>query len=136
MRSALSPTRIVLGTFGIAALLWGVWSLVDDGVTALVSLAIWLAGAIIVHDAILAPLTIGITLIAAKLLPAPARMPTVVAFVVWATCSLAFVAVLSGQAGKTGNDTILGRPYALTWVAFTLLLAAAATITSVLRARR
>jgi hypothetical protein len=132
----ISPTRLALGAVGVGGLLWGVWSLLDDGTEALVSLAIWLAGAIIVHDAILAPFTIGLTLVAAKFVPPPARMPTVVAFVIWATCSLAFIAVLSGQAGKTGNETILGRPYALTWIAFTLLIAAAAAVASVVRARR
>lgn len=136
MTPSVSPTRIALGVAGIAGLLWGVWSLLDDGLDALISLAIWLGGAIIVHDGILAPLTIGVTLLAAKFLPPAARMPAVVAAVVWATCSIAFVAVLTGHATKTGNETIGGRPYTLAWVIFTLVLAAAAIVASVLRARR
>ena len=136
MTASLSPMRIALGVVGVAGLLWGVWSLLDDGLDALISVAIWLGGAVLVHDGILAPLTIGVTLLAAKFLPPAARMPAVVAFVVWATTSIAFVAVLTGHAAKTGNETIGGRPYTLAWVIFTLVLAAAATTAAVLRTRR
>ncbi len=139
--SNLSTTRpsliqLALGAAGVAGLLWGVWSLLDDGVGALVSLGIWLAGAILVHDAILAPLTVVITLVVAKFLPPAARMPTVVAAIIWAACSIAFVSVLTGHAFKAGNETIGGRPYTLAWIIFTVLLAAGATLASLLRARR
>ncbi|MGA8850694.1 MAG: hypothetical protein WB508_03145 [Aeromicrobium sp.] len=136
MNDSISTTRIALAVAGIAGLLWGIWSLRDDGLDALVSVAIWLGGAIIVHDGIVAPLTIGVTLLAAKFLPPAARMPAVVAFIVWATCSIAAVAVLTGHAAKAGNETIGGRPYTLAWVIFTLALVAAATVASVLRSRR
>ena len=132
----VSPTRLVLGAVGLAAGLWGGWQLIDDGSTALVSLGIWLVASIIVHDAILAPLTIGLTILAARFLPAPARMPAVIGFIVWGTCSIAFFAVISGQAGKTGNETIGNQPYTAAWLVFTALVAIAAVAASVLRARR
>lgn len=132
----VSPIRLALGAIGVAAGLFGLWHLIDDGTTALVSLGIWLVGALIVHDAIIAPLTIGITIVAAQFLPAPARMPAVVGFIVWGTCSIAFFAVITGQAGKTGNDTIGGQPYTVAWVIFTALVALAAVATAVLRTRR
>lgn len=129
-------TRLLLGAIGIAAGLWGGWHLIDDGATALVSLGIWLAASIIVHDAILAPLTIGLTILAAKFLPAPARMPAVVGFIIWGTCSIAFFAVITGQVGKTGNETIGNQPYAAAWLIFTALIAVAAVVASTVRARR
>lgn len=132
----VSPTRLVLGAVGVAAGVWGGWQLIDDGSTALVSLGIWLVASIIVHDAILAPLTIGLTILAARFLPRPARMPAVIGFVVWGTCSIAFFAVISGQAGKTGNETIGNQPYTAAWLVFTALVAIAAVVVSVLRARR
>ncbi len=132
----VSPTRLVIGAVGIAAGIWGGWQLIDDGTTALVSLGIWLVASIIVHDAIIAPLTIGLTFLAARFLPAPARMPAVVGFVVWGTCSIAFFAVITGQAGKTGNDTIGTQPYTGAWLVFTAVIAITAVVTSLVRARR
>lgn len=135
-RTAVSPVQIALGAAGVALAAWGVWLLVDDEIGALVSVAIWLIGGVVVHDAILAPLTVGVTVLGARFLPPAARMPATVAFVVWATCSIAFFAVLSGQGGKTGNDTILGRPYELTWLIFTVVLVVAAAVAAVIRTRR
>lgn len=129
-------TRLALGAIGIAAGLWGGWQLLDDGATALVSLGIWLVASIIVHDAILAPLTIGLTIVAAKFLPAPARMPAVIGFIVWGTCSIAFFAVITGQVGKTGNETIGNQPYTSAWLVFTAAVAIAAVATSIVRGRR
>lgn len=132
---AISPVRLGLGALGVAGMLWGVWSLADDGREALVSVAIWLAGGVIIHDFVMAPIAVAVTVVTARFLPAPARMPAAAAFIVWATCSVAFIAVLSGQGGKAGNDTILDRNYTLTWIVFTVLLAAVATAASVNRAR-
>ncbi|MGJ9424100.1 hypothetical protein [Aeromicrobium sp. CF3.5] len=132
----MSPARLALGAVGVAAGLFGLWHLIDDGTTALLSLGLWLIGAIIVHDAILAPLTIGLTILAARFLPTPARMPAVVGFVVWGTCSIAFFAVISGQAGKTGNETIGGQPYTAAWLTFTALIVIAVGASALVRARR
>ncbi len=134
--SGVTPTRLVLGAVGIAAGLWGGWQLVDDGTTALVSVGIWLVASIIVHDAILAPLTIGLTIFAARILPTPARMPAVIGLIVWGTCSIAFFAVITGQAGKTGNETIGNQPYTAAWLVFTAVVAIAAVVASVVRGRR
>jgi hypothetical protein len=134
--AAVTPVRLALGAVGIAGLLWGAWHLLDDGLTALVSVAIWLAGAVVVHDAVVAPVTVGVTVLGARFLPRPARMPVTVAFVVWATCSIAFVAVLTGHADSPYNQTIGHRPYVLAWIVLTVVLAAAATAASVVRARR
>ena len=131
----LGPVRLALGALGVAGALWGLWLLRDDGLEALVSVGIWLIGGIIIHDGIIAPLTVGVTVLVARWLPAPARMPVVIAFIVWGTCTIAFIATLSGQGGKTGNDTILGKPYELTWIILTLLIAAAAAVAAVLRTR-
>lgn len=132
----ISPTRLLLGAIGLAGMLWGAWSLADDGTEALISVAIWLAGGVIIHDFVMAPITVGLTVVAARFLPAPARLPTVVAFIVWATCSVTFIAVLSGQGGKAGNDTILDRDYAVAWIVFTVVIAGAAVVASLTRSRR
>ena len=133
---AVSPLRLGLGAVGVVGILWGLWLLRDDGLEALVSLGLWLIGGIIVHDGIIAPITVGVTVLVARLLPPPARMPVVVAFIVWATCTVAFIATLSGEGGKAGNDTILGKPYELTWLVITVLIAAVAAGAAIVRTRR
>lgn len=49
-------TRIALGALGVAGLLWGGWLLVStQRPDQLLSVAVWLASAVILHDFVLVP---------------------------------------------------------------------------------
>ena len=51
----MRPARLTLGALGVAAAVWGAWLLSDDGFDRLRSTALWLAGVVVLHDAVLAP---------------------------------------------------------------------------------
>lgn len=120
--------RALLGVAGVGFGLWGLWLMRDFTSDQLVSTGTWLAGGILLHDAVLAPVTVGLGVAASRLLPGHFRAATGLAFLVWATLTVVFFPVLSGQGGKPDNDTILHRPYVLSWLVLTGVLAGAAVI--------
>lgn len=120
--------RALLLVIGVGFGLWGVWLMRDFTAEQLVSMGTWLLGGVIVHDAVIAPITVLIGVIAARVLPRHARAVAGVAFLVWATLTVAFINVLSGQGGKPGNDTVLNRPYGISWVVLTLAIAVIAAV--------
>ncbi|AWB93796.1 hypothetical protein C3E78_17135 [Aeromicrobium chenweiae] len=128
--------RVLIGALGIGSCLWGLWLMRDFTREQLTSEATWFVGVVVLHDAVLAPVVVAVGYGASRLLPEPFRRPVATAFVVWGTLTVAFFPVLSGEGGKAGNETILGRPYGLSWVVMTLLLAAYAVVTGLLRRRR
>lgn len=132
----MRAVRAVLIAAGVAAGLWGAWLMRDFTSDRLVSAGTWLAGGIVLHDAVLAPLTVAIGVLAVRLLPGHFRAPMGLAFLVWATLTIVFVPVLSGQGGKPDNDTILNRPYVESWLVMTALLLAAAVVVGLLRRSR
>ncbi|MFC5676423.1 hypothetical protein [Aeromicrobium endophyticum] len=132
----MRAVRGLLVALGVGCGLWGVWLMRDFTREQLTSEAFWLAGGVVLHDAVLAPVVVGIGYAASRVLPAHWRSATATAFVVWGTLTVAFLPVLSGQGGKPGNDTILGKPYVLSWVVLTLVLAAYAGVAALLRRRQ
>ena len=131
----MKALRGLLVVAGVAMGLWGLWLMRDFTGEQLRSTGVWLAGGVVLHDAVLAPLVVVVGAAASRLLPGHFRAVTAAAFLVWATLTVVLVPVLSGQGGKPDNDTILGRPYVLSWIVMTLLLAALA-VGAALRRRR
>ncbi len=132
----MKAVRGILLAVGVGFGLWGLWLMRDFTSDRLVSAGIWVAGGILVHDAVIAPVTVVIGVVAARLLPRHARAPMGIAFLVWATLTIVFVPVLSGQGGKPDNDTILGRPYVASWLVLTAVLLAVAAVIALRRRSR
>ena len=87
----------------------------------------FLVGGVILHDAILAPVTVGWACwvrASCRATSAPRRHR----FLLWGTLTLAFFNVLSGQGGKADNTTVLNRPYWLGWVILTVAIATVAIV--------
>ena len=125
--------RAALLGLGVAGGLWGLWLMHDFTTPQLVSIGTFLVGGVILHDAILAPATVGLGVAASRLLPGHFRAAAGIGFLLWGTLTLAFFNVLSGQGGKPDNDTVLNRPYALSWLVMTGVLLAAVVIAAVRR---
>ena len=135
----MSVVRIVLGAVGVGVGLVGGWMLLDDGFEALRSVAIFLVGGVLVHDAVLAPLTILLGFLAFRLLPARVHGAVLVGFTVWATVTVVALPALSGQGVKADNPTLLPRDYLAGWLWFTVVVAVgvgAAVAWTTARARR
>ena len=131
----MRATRAALLVLGVAGGLWGLGLMRDFTSTQLVSVGVFLVGGVILHDAILAPVTVGIGVIGARFLPNHFRTAAGIGFLLWGTLTLAFFNVLSGQGGKPDNMTVLDRPYAISWLVMTGVLVAAVVIAAVRRRR-
>ena len=125
-------TRILLGLVGAAAAAYGALMLLDDSFSDLVSVALWLAAGVLLHDAVLAPLTV----LAGRLtprLPEPARAPLVVAAVVLTAVTLLAIPVLGRFGASPGNPTLLDRDYWAGWAGIVAMMAVGVVIASVAR---
>jgi len=131
----MRATRASLLVLGGGVGLWGVWLMRDFASPQLVSIGTFLVGGVILHDAVLAPVTVGLGVLAARLLPNHFRAAAGIAFLLWGTLTLAFFNVLSGKGGKPDNMTVLNRPYALSWLVLTGVLAGAMVIAALRRRR-
>lgn len=118
----MKAIRGLLALTGVGFGLWGLWLMRDFTSGQLVSLVTFLVGGVVLHDAILAPITVGLGVIAARLLPSHFRAAAAGAFLIWATLTVAFFNVLSGRGGKPDDSTVLHRPYLLSWLVLTGVL--------------
>lgn len=120
--------RGLLGLAGVAAIGWGLWLLRDDGLERWRSQAIWLAGGVLAHDAVIAPLVVLLGVAAARVWQPRARAIVAAGFVVWATVTVAVANVLLPIGGRPDNPSLMNRPYVVAWLVFTAFVIAAAVI--------
>ena len=80
--------RLLLLLTGVRFGLWGVWLMRDFTSQQLISMGTWLAGGVILHDAIIAPVTVLLGVVAARVLPGRTRSVAAIAFLVWATLTV------------------------------------------------
>jgi hypothetical protein len=118
VNGGLGLGRIALAAIGLAAIGYGlILMTVFDGAD-LVGLVFWLAGGVILHDIVLAPVVHAVTGLSGRLLPHWARTPVLVGFVVLGSVTLLAVPVLGrfGADHDPANPTLLDRNYAAGWL--------------------
>lgn len=123
MRWALGLVGGVLGMYGA----WLLLSREDD----LVAVASWFVAGVLLHDGVVAVLTVALGALAVRLVPAPARAPLAVGFVVLGSVTLLAVPVLGRFGASEANPTVLDRDYTAGWLLLagaTALAVAAATL--------
>ncbi len=111
--------RIPLAIAGAAAIGWGLWLMRDDGPERWQSQVAWFLGGVVAHDAVIAPLVVLLGVGASRILPSRYRSSVAVGFIVWVTVTAAVANVLLPVGGRTDNPSLMNRPYALAWLAFT-----------------
>lgn len=126
--------RYVVGALGVAMALFGGWHLLSDG--RVLEVLPWLVGAVLVHDAVLAPATIGVVVAARRVLPFRTVRPAAVAFVVIATVTITAVPVLGAWGRHSDNPTLLDRDYVAGWCAFVVVVLAGVVLWDVIDRRR
>ena len=130
-RAALSALGAVLGGYGASRL-------VELGWDNLVATLLWLGGGVLLHDAVLAPLTIGVATLGVTLLPRSVRGPAAAGCVVLGSVTLTAVPVLGRFGARADNPTLLDRDYTAGWLVFAaavLIVVAALTAVSAHRGR-
>jgi hypothetical protein len=115
-------TRLLIGALGVAMGSFGALRFVQLDFEDIVNAVLWLAGGVVVHDAIIAPLTLLVTLVAGRLVPAPARTRVAVGLVVLATVTVTAIPVLGRWGARPDNPTLLDRNYVVGWLVFAALV--------------
>ena len=110
--------RISLAALGVLLGAIGVKYLMNEDVPDLADALIWLAGGVLVHDAILAPATLVLMVVATRFLPEWLRGPMAAGFVLLATVTIAAIAVLGRFGARADNPTLLDRNYVGGWLVF------------------
>lgn len=127
-----------MGALGALLATYGGWLLVSrghdllgaDGVLA------WLVVGVLLHDAVLAVMTLGLGALAVHLAPAPARAPLAVGFLVLGSVTLLAVPVLGRFGARADNPTLLDRDYTTGWLALAALTALSVLVAALVRSRR
>ncbi len=131
--------RLALGGLGVAGVAYGGWLLLQRGTGDLVATVVWLAGGVLVHDAVLAPLTLLAGVVAGRLLPPRWRGAVARTAVLLGPLTLLAVPVLGRLGARPDNPTLLDRHYWTGWAVLAglcLLGVAFATAYDGARARR
>ena len=113
--------RIVLIACGVLAAAYGARTLLGEDPRDLLDAALWLAGAVVVHDFVLAPSVILGALALRHWLPPTWRTPLVVLAIVLGSLTLVAVPVLGRFGARPDNPSLLDRPYVAGWLALLAL---------------
>ncbi|HET7822871.1 MAG TPA: hypothetical protein VFL10_15225, partial [Ornithinibacter sp.] len=106
------------------------------GLTNLVATVVWLAGGVVAHDAVLAPVVVLLGVALLPRLPPWSRGPVVAGFVVLLTVTLTAVPVLGRFGAKPDDPWLLPRSYGALWLGLALLVVAVVLAAALLRRHR
>lgn len=110
--------RILLVLLGLAMGAFGLVRFLQHDLSDMADAVLWLAGGVLLHDAVIAPLTIGATLLVSRLIPRRARVATTTALIVLLTVTATAVPVLGSWGARSDNATLLDRGYSTGWWVF------------------
>ncbi len=129
--------RDLLAAFGVLAGGYGAWLLLSrQDSDQLTNAAIWLIVGVVLHDGVIALLTLALAAAVVPRVPVPARAPVAVGFVVLGTATLFAVPVLGRFGARPDNATLLDRNYTAGWLVLSGLVLAAVVVASLIRSRR
>jgi hypothetical protein len=115
-------TRLLLGALGIAMGAFGALRFLQLDLPDIVNAVLWLAGGVAIHDGVIAPLTVGLTVLLTRVVPSRARVRVTVALIVLATVTVTAIPVLGRFGARPDNLTILPRNYLVGWLVFVALV--------------
>ena len=120
----MRAVRVLLVAAGCGLAGVGVWqAVVDVPGRGLLSLAVWLGGSIALHDGVLAPTVVLLSVLANRFVPGWARTPLVAGFLIAGVLALLAVPVLGRRGAVSGNPTLLDRNYVAGWLVAEVVLA-------------
>lgn len=126
--------RLALGTAGVLLVLFGVFRFVTEvPVGDLVVLALWLAGAIVLHDGILSPTVVSVGAAISRVVPPRARRYLQAALVMGAVVTIIAIPLIFRRGSQPKSKAILQQNYGGN---LTLLLGIIAAVTLVAYAVR
>jgi hypothetical protein len=119
--------RQIMGATGLLAIGLGAWLLA--GVGDPLDVLVWLAGAVVLHDGLIAPLVLGCGLVVAR---GPARRVVRAALLVGGCLTVVALPVLL-RPGTPANSSVLPLDYLVNWLVLLGITAGAAVAYAVVR---
>jgi hypothetical protein len=120
-----------LAGLGIAA--FGCWRLLVLGSHNLVATGTWLVGGVVLHDVVLAPLTIAAAAVATRVLTRRRLAPWAVAAILLAPVTILSIPVLGRFGARPSEPSLLDRHYWLGWWALVALVGLAILVGTCVR---
>ncbi|MQA06601.1 MAG: hypothetical protein GEV07_29155 [Streptosporangiales bacterium] len=109
------PNRVALAiayAAGTALAGYGVWLMLTTRTSRkLFDVFLWLAGALVVHDGIIAPLAVVVGLVVARFVPAMVRAPVQAGLFASGAVTVAAASLVLGLGRKPDNPSLLPLPY-------------------------
>ena len=118
----IRPVRVLLVLVGVVAAAYGTWRLLDLGWPNTRATLPWLAGGVLLHDAVFAPVVLMVSLVATRTAPRRWLAPAVVALVVLVPVTLAGIPELGRLGARADRPTLLDRDYWRGWWAMVTLV--------------
>ncbi|MGP3690347.1 hypothetical protein ACTVZO_37595 [Streptomyces sp. IBSNAI002] len=115
--------RQVTGAGGVALMAWGTWLLLQQPEPW--RIALWLGGAVVLHDALIAPLVFAVAALTAAAGVRLGGVPRAALIVAGSLTAIALPALL--RPGAAANPTVLPLDYPRNWL---LAMAAIAVLTA------
>ncbi|MBR7741896.1 hypothetical protein KC207_01140 [Phycicoccus sp. BSK3Z-2] len=128
--------RLALGALGVLAGLYGAVRLLQTGTDNVTAALWWVAGGVVVHDGLLAPVVVVLTVLALRVLPAAARPWTAAAAVVVGTVTVTAIPVLGRFGARPDNPTLLPRDYVRNWLIVVALVVVGTALLALVRTAR
>jgi hypothetical protein len=113
--------RVLVGSLGLGAAVFGLVELLDLGLGNLADATVWLVGGVVLHDGVLAPVTIAVGALLARAWSRRVPGPVVAGLVVLGTVTVVAVPVLGRFGARSDNPTLLDRDYVLGWLVLATL---------------
>lgn len=131
----MTIVRAVVGVAGLVLLGQGLRLVLDLDLDDLLDAGLWLAGGVVVHDVLLAPLVVLVGYVVARAFPVWARAPFAAAAVVLGTVTLAVLPVLGRFGAKVDDPYLLNRDYLAWWFVVAAVVVLVASVWAVLARR-
>lgn len=132
----MTGLRLALIAFGgIVAGYGAVLLLTRQDTDNVVAAAVWLVAGVVLHDAVLVPVTLAVGALAVRVMPGDWRRPAVVALVVMGPLTLLAVPVLGRFGARPHNPSLLDRPYLLAWLVLVAVTTAVVLVVGSLNRR-
>jgi hypothetical protein len=124
----MRAVRLAAVACGIVAGGYGVWLLLSLGWANTRSTTFWLVGGVVVHDAVFAPLVLGVAWVALRSVPRRRLAPWVVVLMIVVPVTLAGMPELGRFGARADNPTLLDRHYWWGWLLLVTLVLGAALV--------
>ena len=133
----MRAVRVLLGGVGVAVAAYGVKLLLDLGFDNLRATLAWLIGGIVLHDGVLAAVTVLVGVAFVALQRAGVRTgPLIIGGLVLGTVTIAAIPMLGRFGARPDNTTLLDRNYLVGWLVFAALTAVVSVVVLLVRGKR